>query len=97
MVGLRADLVRSMNMNLEDVIPVLGGHLLKRPVPENTSIVDKHINTTKVIDGGPNDLVAIRNTVIVGYSGASSSFDLSNYLVSGLDTLYSVCAHSSRL
>ena len=48
-----------LDVDLVDEIPVLLGHLDEGGVPEDTSVVDKDVNTAKVVNGRLDDLVAV--------------------------------------
>ena len=77
-------LVRPSNMNLDNEVPVIIGHVLEADIPQNTRIVQKYVYPAKFCDCCFNDSIAILDTVIVGYSMASRFSDFVNDYVGRL-------------
>lgn len=63
-------------MNCDDEVPVLILHVLEADISQNAGIVDQNINAAEVLNGSFNDLLAIRDAVVVGYGLAACSPDL---------------------
>jgi hypothetical protein len=62
-------------MDVHNEIPVLILHVLEADVPQDASIVNQDVNTSKVLDSRLNDLLAICYAVVVGYGFTACSFD----------------------
>jgi hypothetical protein len=77
-------LIRPLNMYRDDQIPILIRHILERNITENTSIVEQDVDTTVVLDSCFDDLLAIGDTVVVGYCFAACGFDLVDDYICGL-------------
>lgn len=77
-------LVRAVDVDLVDQIPVEISHVLERDISENASIVDEDIDAAKVLDGGVNDLLAELDAVVVGSGLAAGLPDLLDNEVCGL-------------
>jgi hypothetical protein len=65
-------------MDGNNEVPVLVLHVLEADIAKNAGIVDQHIDTAKVLDGRVNDLVSVRDAIVVCYSLPASSSDLVN-------------------
>ena len=63
-------------MNSDNQIPVIVAHVLEADVTENTSIVKEDIDSAVGFDGGFDDLLAVGDTIVVGYCFAARGFDL---------------------
>lgn len=72
-------------MHFVDKIPILLLHVPEANIPKDTSIVDEDIDTSEVLDGGINDLLAILDAVVVGYGLAAGGFDLVDYNIGSLE------------
>lgn len=64
------------NMNFEDELPVNIFHFLERNISKDASIIDKHVNTSEVINGCFNDFLSKLHWIVVGNSNTTLSFDL---------------------
>jgi hypothetical protein len=71
-------------MDSHDQVPVLVLHVLEADIPQDTGIVEQHIDAAIVLDGCLDDLLAICDAVVVGYCFAASGFDLVDDDISGL-------------
>lgn len=78
-------------MHIDDQIPVLILHVFERDIAEDTGIVDEDVDSTVILDGGFDDLVAICDTVVVGYCFAACGFDLVDDDICGLCTCQREC------
>ena len=63
-------------MDCCDEVPILIFHILEADISQDAGIVDEDINTAEVLNGSFNDLLAIRDAVIVGYGFAACGLDL---------------------
>lgn len=63
-------------MNPVDQIPILILHVLEADIPQDTGIVEEHIDATEVLDGGLNDRLAVLDAVVVGDRLAAGGADL---------------------
>jgi hypothetical protein len=61
-------------MDVHNEVPVLILHVLEADVPQDASIVDQDVNSSKVLDSSLNDLLAIRYAIVVGYGFTACSF-----------------------
>jgi hypothetical protein len=71
-------------VNLHNKIPVDVLHVLKADVPEDTSVVNEHIDAAKVLDRRPNDGLAILDAVVVRDGCSAGLPDLVDDDISGL-------------
>ena len=71
-------------MYCDDQVPVTIFHVLEADITENTGVVKKDIDATEVLDGCLNNLVAIGDAVVVGYSATAGLLDLFDYYISSL-------------
>ena len=62
-------------MNSDDQIPVIVCHVLEADVTEDTGIVKEDIDPAVRFYGGFDDLLAVGDTVVVGYCFAACGFD----------------------
>jgi hypothetical protein len=74
-------------MDLHDQVPVVIFHVLEADIPKNARIVDKDIDSAKVLDGGFNDSLAILDAVVVGDGLTTGLSDLIDDDISGLSLL----------
>lgn len=72
-------------MDLEDQVPVLVFDILEANIPEDTSVVDKNIDTAKGLDRGVDDFVTVFNRIVVGNSLAAGLLDLVDDYICGLE------------
>lgn len=72
-------------MDLEDEIPILILHVLEADIAQNAGVVDEDVNTTKCLNSGFDDLVAILDRVVVCNSLASIPLNLINDNIGSLD------------
>ena len=63
-------------MYSDDQVPVLVLHILEADIPQDTSIIDEHVDAAVVLDGRLDDLLAVGHAVVVGYCFAARGFDL---------------------
>ena len=66
----------TVQVNVQNQLEILFLHLLERSITQNTSVIDDHMDSTKVLDGSLNNLVSIQNVVVVGHGNSSSLLDL---------------------
>lgn len=59
-------------------------HVLEADIPKDTGIVNENINSTKILDSGIDDSVALLNTVVIRNRLASSGFDFGYDDICGL-------------
>lgn len=78
-------------MNLVNKIPILVLHVLKANIPENTSIVNEDIDPAKVLDGRVDNGFTVLDTVVVGSSLASGSFNFVDHNIGSLHIKQSQC------
>lgn len=71
-------------MDPVDEIPVRILHVLKTDIPQDTGVIEEHIDAAKVLDGGFDDSLAVLDTVVVGDRLTSGSPDLVNDYICGL-------------
>lgn len=71
-------------MNLDNQIPIVILHILEANIPQNTSIINEHIDPPKRLNGSLNNPLSILNAVVVCDRFAACSFDLVNDYVGGL-------------
>ena len=81
----QSHLVGTISVNLVNKIPVLVLHVLKANIPENTSIVNEDIDPAKVLDSRVDNGFTVLDTVVVGSSLASGSF---NFIDHDIGSLY---------
>ena len=81
----QSHLVGTISVNLVNKIPILVLHVLKANIPENTSIVNEDIDAAKVLDSRVDNGFTVLDTVVVGSSLASGSF---NFLDHDIGSLY---------
>jgi hypothetical protein len=79
-------LVGALDMNCEDQIPVLVGHVLEADVSKNAGIVEQDVDSAKGIDGSLDDTVAILDAIVVGNSLTAGLFDLIDNKICSLRT-----------
>jgi len=77
-------LVRADNMHLHDQIPILVLHVLETDIPQDTGIVDQHIDAAVGLDSRIDDPIAILDRVVVGDGLAACGGDLVDDFVGGL-------------
>jgi hypothetical protein len=71
-------------MNSDNQIPVIVCHVLEADITEDTRIVEEDIDPAVGFDGGFDDLLAVGDTVVVGYCLAACGFDFVDDDISGL-------------
>jgi len=71
-------------MDFHDQIPILVLHVLEADIPQDSSVIDQHIDAAVVLDRSVNDGLAILDRVVVGDGLAASLADLIDDLVGGL-------------
>lgn len=71
-------------MDPVDKIPVRVLHVLEADIAQDTGVIEKHIDATKVLDGGLDDSLTILHTVVVGDRLAASGANLLDDNVCGL-------------
>jgi hypothetical protein len=71
-------------MNSDNQIPVIVCHVLEADITEDTRIVKEDIDSTVGFDGGFDDLLAVGDTVVVGYCFAACGFDFVDDDIGGL-------------
>lgn len=71
-------------MNTVDEIPVRVLHVLEADIPQDTGVVEEHIDTAKVLDGSLNDSLAVLDTVVVGDRLAAGGPNLVDNDICGL-------------
>jgi hypothetical protein len=69
-------LIRTLDMNVHNEVPVLILHVLEADIPKDARVVDQNVDTSEVLDSGLNDLLAICYAVVVGYGFTAGSFYL---------------------
>jgi hypothetical protein len=74
-------------VNLHDQVPVLIFHVLEADIPEDTGVVDEHIDAAEGVDGGLDDLVTILDGVVVGNGVSAGLFDLVDDNIGGLSEM----------
>lgn len=70
------DLVGTINVDLEDQVPLLIGHTGKGNILQDTGVVDDNINATEGLHGGLDNLLTIENRVVVGDGLSTGGTDL---------------------
>lgn len=65
-------------MNIDNIVPLLVGHVGKSLVTEDTGVVDQDIDSAKVVDGGLDDSITILNISLVANGLASELLDFLN-------------------
>lgn len=71
-------------MDRHDQVPVLLLHVLEADIPQDTGVVDQHIDAPKVVDGRLDDVLSIVDRVVVGDGLAACGADLVDDLVCSL-------------
>ena len=71
-------------MDLNDQIPIRIRHILETNIPQDTRIIDEHVNPSKVLDGRLDDLVSILDTIVVGNGHSSGGANLIHDLICSL-------------
>lgn len=74
--GSLGHLVGAAQVDIEDRVPQVVVHVGESLVTQDTSVVDQDINTTKGIDGGLDDILAILARCLVSNSLAAHLLDL---------------------
>lgn len=69
-------LVCTVGVDTVDQVPVLVLHVLEADIPQDTGVVEKHIDAAKVLDSGIDDALAVLDAVVVGYRVTASGADL---------------------
>ena len=77
-------LVRAIDVNIHNQIPILVRHIFKADIPQDAGIVDKYVYPPKALYCGLDDALAIFNRVVVRYSLTASCFYFFNDFVGGL-------------
>lgn len=77
-------LIRALDVDINNQIPVLVGHVLEANIPEDARVVDEDIDPAVVLDGCLDDLVTVGDTVVVGYRLAASGPYLVDNNICGL-------------
>lgn len=62
-------------MDLHDQVPVRIFDVLEADIPQDTGVVDEHVDSAKSLDRGVNDLVALLDRVVVCDSITTRSLD----------------------
>ena len=66
-------------MYVHNDIPICIFHIAKRHIPQNSSIVDEHVNTSKVVNSSLDDPVSMLDRVIIWDSNTTRLIDFLNY------------------
>lgn len=74
--GGLGDLVGAINVDREDGIPLLIGHTGKGDILEDTGVVDDNVDTAKGLHGSLDNLVSVKDRVVVGNGFTTSGTDL---------------------
>lgn len=63
-------------MNLDNQIPVFILHVLEADVPQDARIVDQDVDSSEILDGCLNDVLAIDHIIVIcnGFSTGGSNF-----------------------
>ena len=77
-------LVGTLDVDLEDEVPVLILHILEADIPQNTGIVDQDVDAAEGLDGGFDDLVAVLDRIVVGNGLAAGFLDLVDHNIGSL-------------
>ena len=70
------NLVRSLDVDQHNQIPVLIFQVLKGNIPQDTGIVDEDVDPAILFDGRLDDLLAMLNAVVVGHGLSPCCSDL---------------------
>jgi len=82
-------------VNFVDQIPVLISHVFEGDVTQNSGVVDEDVDSSKVLDSGINDGLAILNAIVVGNGFTASLANLFDDNVGGLFLVSLSCFPSS--
>ena len=77
-------LVRSLDVNVVDEVPIRLLHVLEADVAQDTRIVDQDIDATEGINGRLDNVLSVLDRVVVGDRLAACRADLVDDLVCGL-------------
>ena len=89
--------IRSINMDFINQIPILIFHFLEGNIPQNTSIVNKNINFSKIISSCFDYLLSKLYWIIVGNSNSSFGFNLFDYFISSIVAISLSSSWSSQV
>jgi hypothetical protein len=65
-------------------IPVLVLHVFEADIPQDTRVIEQHINAAVGLDSRLDDLLTVCDAVVVGYCFAACGFDLVDDNICGL-------------
>ena len=71
-------------MDPHDGVPLLLGHVRQHPIPEDSGVVDEHVEVPERFDGlidQPLGALPVRHVVVVGYGLAAGRGDLVHHLL----------------
>lgn len=71
-------------MNTVDQVPVLILHVLETDITQDTSVVEEHIDATKVLNGSLDDALSVLDAVVVGDGLTAGGADLVDDHICGL-------------
>ena len=69
-------LIRSFDMNFDNKIPVVVGHILEADISQDARIVQEYVDPAELIDCRVDDPISVLNAVIIGNSLAASGTNL---------------------
>lgn len=58
--------IRSFDMNLDDQVPIIIGHVLEADISQDACIVQEYVDSSEFFDRCLNDLLAILDAVVIG-------------------------------
>jgi hypothetical protein len=71
-------------VNRDNQIPVIIRHVLEADITEDTRIIEEDIDPAVGFDGSFDDLLAVGDTIVVGYCFAACGFDFVDNDIGGL-------------
>ena len=74
----------TLDMDFNDQIPVVVGHILEADISQNAGIVEENIDSSELPNSGINDFFAVLHAVVVCDCFASSCLDFINDYIGGL-------------
>ena len=77
-------LVGTLDVDLEDQVPILILHVLEADISEDSGIVDEDVDAAERLDGCVDDLVAVLDRIVVGDGLAAGLLDLIDHDIGGL-------------
>lgn len=75
------DLERTVGVHIGDQLEVQIGHLLELGIAQDSGVVDHHMDRSKRLDGGLDDLLAVQHVVVVGNGLSAQLADLLDHQV----------------